>query len=76
MRKARTYRLGLGVGDFISLSYYGGSEPDPGDEIEVLNARDDKIFKGKVVKILPARGQYVVKVIEHMKKTCGKIEGH
>lgn len=74
MRKTRTYRLKLGVWDFISLPYYGGSVPNVGDEVEIKNVRDDEVFIGRVARIVPARHEYIVEITNHIRKTCDKIE--
>lgn len=79
MRKARTYRLKLGVWDFISLPYYGESAPCIGDEVEIKNVRDDEVFMGRVARIVPARREYIVEITNHVRrlperKPCDKIE--
>lgn len=69
MRKTRTYRLELGLWDFISLKYYGGSAPSVGDEVEILNIRDEETFIGRVKRIVPARHEYIVVITNHVRKS-------
>ena len=69
MRKARTYRLELGLWDFISLSYFGGSAPVVGDQVEILNVRDEETFIGRVARIIPARHEYIVEITNHVRKS-------